>query len=358
MANLLRLRHEKTHPASPTTEPFTGYTILVTGAAGGLGLEAAKKLACLHADKIIITARSQAKGGTARREIEEFAATHSKNTTGDGRTKTEIIPLVLDMESSASIRQFVKDLTSKITILHAAILSAGGMQSSYKATPDGWDQTYQINSLSTVYLGTLLLPLLLSTAEAAPTGPKPHLTFVSSNTAWTLSPKTFEKFRASERPLRDLNAKENYPPGMTGGTIQYSSSKLMLEYGMRHLATLPILYDANGEPKVIVHSICPGLCRSDLSRNMRTLSPVVKLASEIMMAWGARSLEDGCNIYLSGIKQDMKVHGEMWRNDRVWPAGEMVTSEDGKKMGDKIWREIVEYIESLDPGLKNYLQVK
>ena len=88
------------------------------------------------------------------------------------------------------------------------------------------------------------------------------------------------------------------------------------------------------------------------------MSPVVKLASEIMMAWGARSLEDGCNIYLSGIKQDMKVHGEMWRNDRVWPAGEMVTSEDGKKMGDKIWREIVEYIESLDPGLKNYLQVK
>ncbi len=49
---------------------------------------------------------------------------------------------------------------------------------------DGWEDTLQVNALSTFLLGILLLSVLLAAAPSSPDGPKPHLTFVSSATAW------------------------------------------------------------------------------------------------------------------------------------------------------------------------------
>ncbi|KIX94563.1 uncharacterized protein Z520_09609 [Fonsecaea multimorphosa CBS 102226] len=351
---LKRMFDQKLNPPKPVTESFASRTILLTGATSGLGLEAAKKLAALHVEKLIITARSEAKGQAAKREIEDFVK--GQGHSGDATAKpTEIIPMVLNMGSFAEIQSFVETLKSKFQAIDGAILNAGMMNSKYLQSSDGWEETLQVNTLSTFLLGILILPLLTAAADSGKNkNYKPHLTFVSSGTAWTVQPEQMKTYMASETPLEDLSAQNNFPPGIAGGATQYGRSKLVLEYAVRHLAASPAVKGVDGNPKVIINTVCPGLCKSDLGRNLRTNFFIV-FVQWVLYSIFARTAEQGANAYIEALVRGQDTHGEMWKNDRVFEPGPMLATEEGRAFGEKAWSEVRQVIVKADSSTNAFL---
>ncbi|EXJ77189.1 hypothetical protein A1O3_10347 [Capronia epimyces CBS 606.96] len=347
LSSLKHLLDQKFHPPQPATESFAGRTILLTGATSGLGLEAAKKLAGLNVSRLIITARSEDKGQAAKKEIEKClqdAATSS----------TEIVPMVLDMSSFAGVRQFVDNLKSQVQSLDGAILNAGTIQVKYVQSSDGWEETLQVNALSTFLLGGLLLPLLIAAAEKGKKDYKPHLTFISSGLVWNTPPEQIKVFIESETPLEDLSARQNFPPGAFGGSTQYGRSKLVLEYAVRHLAAIPSIKGTDGQPKVIINTTCPGMCKSDLGRQMVT-NFVIRIISAVLFALVARTAAQGANTYTTALVQGVDTHGEMWKDDRIYEPGPIYTTEEGRKFGDRVWSEVLRVMVKADPSIKLFM---
>jgi NAD(P)-dependent dehydrogenase (short-subunit alcohol dehydrogenase family) len=169
-----------------------------------------------------------------------------------------------------------------------------------------------------------------------------------------VKPEDMKDFIASETPLQDLGAAKSFPAGMMGGPAAYGRSKLVLEYAVRHLAASPALKGADGRPKVIVNTVCPGMCKSDLGRQMKT-NVLLKLVSWVFTTIFARSTESGANSYTKALTLGPESHGEMWKNDRIYEPGPMCATTEGRKMGDKIWREVCSVMVKADSSTKALL---
>lgn len=346
MLDVLLLLKEKYNLPKPVTEPLTGKTILLTGATTGLGLEAAKKIAALRPDKLIITARDPAKGAKAKEIIENRL---KETTPAKGSVSTEIYVLELDQSDFASVKLFAQNVESKFPHLDAVILNAALTHQQWQQTKDGWEDTLQVNAISTTLLALRLLPILKSSAKA---GSEPtHLTFVSSGSACNAPSKPFEKFYNSTNALRQISQKESW----LGSFQEYQASKVLLEYCMRHVAQLPTIQSESGRgPSVIINSVCPGMCKSKIGREASE-NKFFALALSVLYFLLGRPPEEGVNIYLSGITQGVDSHGEMWKNDIVYPMGTMHTTAEGKQFGNKIWAEMVEVVQGIDPRVKEVL---
>ena len=59
------LREQWARPVPLVTQDLTGKVVLITGANIGLGFEAAKHLACMNPERLIIACRNEAKGNQA-----------------------------------------------------------------------------------------------------------------------------------------------------------------------------------------------------------------------------------------------------------------------------------------------------
>ena len=360
MAMLVQTVKEKFNPPKPTTDLFTGRTILVTGTNTGIGLDAAKKIAALRPEKLIITARNAAKAQETKDTIQAWLKHSSKV-----EKPAEIIAMSLDMGNFSAVKAFADELKSRFSTLDAAILNAGLSTGKYTASPDGWEQTLQVNTLSTAYLGLLLLDLLKKTSDTK--GSPTHLTMVSSGLSVTATPGRFEKHYASKTPLKDMSQRDAFPSGWD----RYQESKVFLEYAMRHMAQLPSIQSETG-PLVIVNTVCPGLCHSNLAREA-TQNFFVAILAWIAFTLLARTTEQGANQYLSAVNTDVSSNGELWRNDRNCPMGKclhttqiqqiadnvppgpMQKTEAAQKFGDKVWDEMRTLFLDIDPKLRPVL---
>lgn len=137
------------------TSSFSGRTIIVTGASGGLGLEATRLLTGLSATRIILACRDEAKGAAAITSIRE---SHPNATT-----VLEVWPL--DLLSYASILSFADRVNSSLPRLDAVVLNAGIRTANYQSSPEGHEVTMQTNVISTALLACLLHPKLADTAR-------------------------------------------------------------------------------------------------------------------------------------------------------------------------------------------------
>ncbi|MCJ1321907.1 hypothetical protein MMC15_007252 [Xylographa vitiligo] len=291
MAGLVRLLREKWNPPADPTSPFTHKTILLTGGTGGLGLEAAVKYLVLGASTLIIGARNPAKAQAAKSTIEARSQRPGV---------VQIWPL--DMDSFASVKAFADRARRELDRLDVALLNAGLIMREYRQSEEGWEETLQVNALSTVLLGLLLLPKL----KASGTETEPaHMAITSSN----LHKSATRKMVGVEGSLlKHLNAKEGF-----GQDRQYATSKLLVEYAVQKMAAMVL--EESGKTRVVVNSLCPGLCTSDLARGFDAWYEVA--AKNIGFALIARTAEQGSRTLVSGTTQGPEGHGKFWRND-VW----------------------------------------
>jgi retinol dehydrogenase 12 len=148
------------------TVSFASKTVIVTGANGGLGKEAAKHIVRLGASTVILGCRNLSKGNAAKREIE--------TVSGVGSSVLQVWEL--DIESPASIKQFV-DRANALPRLDVLINNAG-IQSQKFSVVYGTERTLAVNVIGTFLLALQLLPKLRETARNYQT--TPHMTFVGS----------------------------------------------------------------------------------------------------------------------------------------------------------------------------------
>ena len=168
LLNLPILLISKLLPPKPPTTSFEHQTVLITGSNTGLGYEAALIFLKLNASRIILGVRTPAKGYAAKASLEDV--------TG----KKDIISVLqLDMDSYASIKVFVKQIESEFGHVDIAVLNAALTNREYKISPHGWEETLQVNTLSTTLLALLLLPSLRK-ARVVNSRSLPHLVLVSS----------------------------------------------------------------------------------------------------------------------------------------------------------------------------------
>ena len=130
-----------------------GRVVLVTGASGGLGAEAARALA-ENGAAVSLAARDMAKLETVADSI--------RTSTG-----SQHIDLVhLDLSSPQSVRACAKGWLQQHDELHLLINNAGVMACPLDRTKEGWEMQFATNHLGHFLLTALLVPALRAGAPS------------------------------------------------------------------------------------------------------------------------------------------------------------------------------------------------
>jgi NAD(P)-dependent dehydrogenase (short-subunit alcohol dehydrogenase family) len=293
---LMRLLHSKWFPPSiPESVSFANQTILITGATGGLGFETAVHFVNLGASRVIITGRSLSRGLEAKAKIE--------SRTG---IKDVVEVRELDMSRFADVKAFADKLTSEVHEIDYVLLNAGCFGITYQESPEGWEQVLQVNTLSTVLLALLLLPWMKRSAIKS--GRTPHLGAVSSGFHTNIAlDDSFPK----EDILEYFNDRKNF----SGEKTQYSVSKLLLMYALGEIvksANKPL--EGGKKPAVIVNSMCPGACMSDLGRQHVEGSAVKQYGLHLIMWLVMKSTEAGSRTLLLAALTTPEEQGKFIRH--------------------------------------------
>lgn len=278
-------------PEDPKTS-FAGKTILITGANVGLGLESAIKFAALGASSLIFGVRSLQRGEEAKKLICQQT----------GYPLSNIKILQLDMSAFASVKQFAEAVTKEVPRLDVALLNAGMAASSYQTSPEGYEMSLQVNGISTALLSILLLPKLRQTA--AKIGKPTHLEIVGSNGHSDITQDTL-KLSPDDSIIEKTSSKEFF-----NIMTQYSVTKLILIYAIEGI--VPKTLDESGKPEVILTTVCPGLCKTNIGREF---SWIMKLTNGLFQMFFARTCEEGSRTIVSGAALGPEAHGEFWSHD-------------------------------------------
>lgn len=295
MAGFIRLLRTQLNPPrdpDPRTVSFAGKTVLLTGATSGLGYEAAIKFLNLGVDTLIIGCRDLDRGYATKTQLET-------------RTRRPDVVQVWELQMSQfqSVKRFADRVDREVGRVDIAVLNAGLWNRDFTlSSEEGWEETLQVNTLSTTLLALLLLPKLRdSVSESGPA----HLTVVSSQQFVRVKAASLQT-DDDDNLLQHLN-----DPSQFAGPKQYGVSKLLLEYMLKRTAER--VRHENGTLPVVINTVSPGLCASSLGRTYDTFAQrcVVWLLYRLF----ARTAEQGSRSLVSATYQGVESHGRCWRSD-------------------------------------------
>ncbi|KAI1100248.1 NAD(P)-binding protein [Jackrogersella minutella] len=267
---------------------LNGKMALVTGANGGLSLEACKELVAHGLSRVILGVRSVAKGETAKNEIVAL------------RTDINVQIWELDQEDFESIEQFADRAA---TIEHTR-------------SKTGHEMNDQINHLGTSLLSLLLLGPLRRTSVTANSSTR--LTIVTSET----------HFWAKFKEINAANTLKEMDDGRTFGK------------GMNHYNTTNTRAGVN----VIINGVNPGFCQSSLHRSDPSGSSFFNLIGWFV-AQGAHCLTDAATQHIEDG------HCAYLSEQIIKRPSAFVMSERGRKAQTEIWNETIQLLSQEAPSI-------
>ena len=296
--NPLPFLREKWAGVPEPAASFAGKTVIVTGASSGLGFEAAAKFAALGAERVVLGVRNESKGAVARREIEGRSSC---------RTVLDVWPL--DMGSYVSVQAFAARADEELPRLDIAILNAGITAKDYVVGAEGWESTLQVNVLGTALLGLLLLPKLRR--SKVPPAELAHLVVITSEAHGWLGHDDFpDPGPYGGNLLKAINGRPADGKAFDG-LLQNARSKLFAMYAAQALAELAM--GPSGEADVIVVSTCPGACKSDLARDVKSASFGNYIAVTIFDMLFNKPTEQGARTYAAVATLGKEAHGGWYK---------------------------------------------
>ncbi|KAM5342666.1 hypothetical protein ACJ41O_013632 [Fusarium nematophilum] len=300
-------------------ENCSGRAIIVTGANAGLGREAVRHFVRLGAARVIIGCRDLEKGEEAKKDIEE--------TTGQPGV---VQAWHLDLASFDSVREFAARANE---LERVDILIDNASRLTFKREMiEGHESMLTVNIISTYLLTLLVLPALRRTA--AKYNVTPHVSVVSSDAAF-LSPLPE---RASDNIFQALDAKTNI-------LERYNVTKLLQ---MMMVPCLAEAVDASGKGHLIVNALHPGFCGTQLFRRIPfPLSQIFKLVVAVL----GRTSEMGSRTLLAAAFADGDTHGKFMMDSKLHDVPKIMQGEEGEKLTRRVWGELVELLEGIEPGV-------
>jgi NAD(P)-dependent dehydrogenase (short-subunit alcohol dehydrogenase family) len=219
---------------SPTTS-FSGKTVIVTGSNTGLGKEAARHIARLGAETLILAVRSLEKGEAAKQEIED--------STKCGKDVIQVWHL--DMADYGSVLKFVEraQTLSRVDVLLA---NAAVATLSFAMAEDN-ESTLTVNLISTFLLVMAMLPKMKETAEKF--GTRPVVSVTSSGAH--KSAKFPERFAQEGKILSTLTSDQEFD-----AMQRYPTSKLLEVFCVKHIG------EYHSKLPVTINEVNPGFCHS------------------------------------------------------------------------------------------------
>lgn len=316
----------------PKGETFNGQTVIVTGANVGLGLEAARTIVQLGADKVILACRDAAKGEAARADIE----------ASTGRVGV-VECWQVDVGSFESVKAFCARAENSLGRLDALIANAGVAIPRYVPCDGGLESTIAVNVVGALLMAVLLLPAMRRTA--ARFNVEPRVSFVGSDAHQFA--RFAERHVSKSGDARILDA--FYDPDRMD-TDRYNVSKVMILMCARELARR--LDDAgSGNNPVVVNALNPGMCRSQLFRHTPfPLNWILAVGARIV----GRSAEEGARTLVAAAAAGRESHGRYMLDCVVVDGAEspLVRSDEGRAVQVRVFDEIMDELEKVQPGIR------
>jgi NAD(P)-dependent dehydrogenase (short-subunit alcohol dehydrogenase family) len=279
-------------------------TILVTGATDGIGKATAIALARTGA-RVVIVARSEAKGQAARREIADAARAVGGNTdTGGAETAAQVEVLAADLSVQAQVRQAAAEFKRQFDRLDVLVNNAGVLATSLHLTPDGLEETFAVNHLAYFLLTRELLDVLKASAPA-------RIVNVAS-----------EVHRGARMMWEDL---------------QYAQHRYVAwgAYGQSKLANLLFTYELARRLEgtgVTVNALHPGTVGTGIGQTYGgATAALVRLARPFLL-----KPEEGAktSVYLASSPEVEGVNGRYFSRSRALASSELSYCEPSQK---KLW---------------------
>ncbi|KAK8064130.1 short-chain dehydrogenase [Apiospora saccharicola] len=310
------------------TISYTGKTVVITGSNTGLGKEAARHFINLGVTRLILAVRSIDKGNAAKEDIER--------TTKCRKDLMQVWKL--DMGSYASVKQFAARINNELDRLDIFIANAGVAPPHFTMLEDN-EASITVNVVSTFLLAALIMPKLKATAAAFP-GTRPTLSLTSSGV------HGFTKFPHKTAPEGQIFATLNDKAFAEKHWLdQYQVSKLLEVYGVRAIAQQ---HPAATYP-VTINCVDPGLCKTDLQKET-PLSPLILVVNAASAMLG-RSPEVGSKTLVHGGSSGAETHGQYLSDCAVASPAPTVTSPEGNVLQRRVWAELVQKLEAIQPGV-------
>merc|ERR1719282_1882872 len=315
----------------PTSDTFAdqvkGGTFIVTGSNTGLGFEAAKALVRLHAAKVILAVRTVAKGEEAKSTIE--TETGVKGTA-------EVWELDMSKyESVIAFAQKVNDLER----VDAIIENAGVALDTWTTGDKGVKTTILVNVTSTMLLAALTLNKLQESAKKF--NIQPHLSIVGGRVALQQDARD-ELNKVPE----DVNIFDWVSQESNGLLARYPLSKLILLFAIREFASRHPVSSTG----VVVNFVNPGLCHSELGRDVEN-QEFRKMLESLRNAIG-RSTEEGSRTLVHGAVAGESSHGtylsECVPKQEYLP--ESIAGEPGQKLQKRVWQNLTDHLNQVSPS--------
>jgi NAD(P)-dependent dehydrogenase (short-subunit alcohol dehydrogenase family) len=299
------LKIRRNAPDWPADPPrLDGKTVLVTGAASGIGLAASRGFARLGA-RVLAVARDERRSHDAAAQIDEVVA------------GAQIEPIACDVSSLSELRSLVASLTAHEPRLDVLVNNAGVMPDERTLSADGHELMFATHVLAPFALTQLLADLLRRSAPA-------RVINVSSGGMY-----------GQRLPAEDLESDRT----------SYGPKKLYARTKREQVVITELCAEQLKGTGVVVHSMHPGWVDT---KGVREWLPVFRALTRPII----RDPDEGADtvVWLGAADEPLSSTGKFWHDRRTrptrYPLGPGTESEEDRQ---RLWAYCQSLLESSEP---------